>query len=178
MVPREPVAELDARFSSENATPTDWSEARRQLENAEVYWLSTVRADGRPHVTTLLAVWVDGALYFCTGPGEQKAKNIDGNPHCILTTGRNTLGEGVDIVVEGDAVRVTDDARLHRLADAWEAKYGREWRFEVRDGAFTQEEIPDGALVYEVAPAKAFGFAKGDEFSQTRWRFERKRARP
>jgi len=171
MATREPVTELDARFSSEDAIPTDWSEARRQLENAQAYWLSTVRADGRPHVTSLLAVWVDGALYFCTGPGEQKARNIAGNPHCILTTGSNTLGEGVDIVVEGDAVQVTDDARLHRLADAWEAKYGPDWRFEVRAGRFFQEGIPDGALAYEVAPAKAFGFAKGDPFSQTRWRF-------
>lgn len=171
MARNEPVAELDARFSSENATPTPWAEARRLLEDAEVYWLSTARLDGRPHVTTLLSVWRDGALYFCTGPGEQKARNLVRNQHCILTTGRNPLDEGLDLVVEGDAVRVTDETQLHGLADAWGAKYGPDWRFEVRDGAFVQGEIPDGALVYEVAPTTAFGFAKGDEFSQTRWRF-------
>jgi hypothetical protein len=171
MAARDPVTELDARFSSEDATATAWAEGRRSLEGADVYWLSTVRADGRPHVTTLLAVWLDDALYFCTGPGEQKARNLVQNPHCVLTTGRNTLDAGLDLVVEGDAVQVTDDTRLHQLAAAWEAKYGSDWRFDVRDGRFFQEGIPDGALVYEVAPSKAFGFAKGEPFSQTRWRF-------
>jgi hypothetical protein len=138
------------------------------LENAEVYWLSTVRPDGRPHVTPLIAVWLDGALHFCTGPTERKAKNLLGNPKCTLTTGCNTQ-EGLDLVVEGDAVRVNDDATLKRLADLYASKY--EWQFEVRDAAF----IGDGgeALVYAVRPSTAFGFGKGDTFSQTRWRFER-----
>lgn len=62
MAGKEPVAELDARFSSDGATRTGWAEARRRLEDAEVYWLSTVRPDGRPHVTPLLSVWLDGAF--------------------------------------------------------------------------------------------------------------------
>ncbi|QFG25164.1 pyridoxamine 5'-phosphate oxidase family protein [Actinomadura sp. WMMB 499] len=33
-----------------------WPEARRLLEDAELYWLATVRADGRPHVTPLIGV--------------------------------------------------------------------------------------------------------------------------
>ena len=98
----EPIAELDARFSSEGATPTQWTEARQLLEAAEVFWLSTVRPDGRPHVTPLLAVWLDDALYFCTSSPERKAKNLDHSPHCVLTTGRNSL-DGLDIVVEGEA---------------------------------------------------------------------------
>ncbi|HUF84567.1 MAG TPA: pyridoxamine 5'-phosphate oxidase family protein [Acidimicrobiia bacterium] len=171
MARSEPTAELDARFSSEDASATPWAEGRKVLEAADVYWLSTVRADGRPHVTTLLAVWRDDALYFCTGPGEQKARNLVHNTHCILTTGSSTLDGGLDVVVEGDAAPVTDDLRLYQLADAWEAKYGPDWRFEVRDGRFSQEGIPDGALVYEVAPVKAFGFAEGAPFGQTRWRF-------
>jgi general stress protein 26 len=174
MAASDPVTELDARFSSEDASATAWADGRKALEGADVYWLSTVRADGRPHVTTLIAVWLDDALYFCTGPGEQKARNLVQNPHCVVTTGRNTLDAGLDVVVEGDAVPVTDDARLRRLAEAWEAKYGSDWRFDVRDGRFFQEGVPDGAPVYEVAPAKAFGFAKGDPFSQTRWHFSRK----
>jgi nitroimidazol reductase NimA-like FMN-containing flavoprotein (pyridoxamine 5'-phosphate oxidase superfamily) len=166
-----PVAALDARFSSEHASPTAWVEARGRLEAAEVYWLSTVRPDGRPHVTPLLSVWLDDALYFCTGPAERKAKNIVRNPHCILTTGSNTLDDGLDVVVEGSAVQVSDHANLRRIADLYESKYGRDWHFEVRNGAFQG----DGgeALVYEIAPATAFGFRKGDVYSQTRWRFGR-----
>jgi nitroimidazol reductase NimA-like FMN-containing flavoprotein (pyridoxamine 5'-phosphate oxidase superfamily) len=171
MTVKEPVTELDTRFSSDDATATPWAQASERLEQAEVYWLSTVRPDGRPHVTSLLSVWLDGALYFCTGSSERKAKNLVGNAHCILTTGCNTLKEeGLDLVVEGDAVRVSDQARLQRVADAYESKYGSDWRFEVRDGAFNGH---DGniALVYEVAPTTAFGFGKGRSFSQTRWRF-------
>ncbi|GAA2466923.1 pyridoxamine 5'-phosphate oxidase family protein [Streptomyces macrosporus] len=168
----EPVAELDPRFSDEGAVPTPWSEATRGLEAAEVFWLSTVRVDGRPHVTPLLAVWLDGALHFCTGPTEQKARNLQRNPHCVLTTGTNILREGLDLVVEGDAARIVTDAELRRLADLYEAKYGPDWRFTVRDGAFHDPRGGE-AHVYRVVPTVAFGFAKGDAYAQTRWRFAR-----
>lgn len=170
MAGRQPVAELDARYSSDSATATDWEQARGRLEGAEVYWLSTVRPDGRPHVTPLVSVWLDSALHFCTGASERKAKNLEQNTHCVITTGSNALNEGLDIVVEGDAARVSDDATLRRIAEAYESKYGRDWHFEVRDGAF--HNAGNEALVFEVAPTAVFGFGKG-EFSQTRWRFDR-----
>lgn len=163
-----PVAEVDARFSMEGATATDWGEASGSLEKAELFWLSTVRPDGRPHVTPLIAVWAEDALHFCTGPTEQKARNLVKNAHVTLTTGTNALHEGLDVVVEGDAVQVTDRATLQRIADAYESKYGAEWHFDVGDGVFVHDA--GEALVYEVAPAKALGFRKGD-YSQTRWRF-------
>jgi hypothetical protein len=40
------------------------------------FWLSTARPDGRPHVTPFIAVWLDEALWFCTGADELKAKNL------------------------------------------------------------------------------------------------------
>ena len=171
MAGREPVAELDARFSSATATATGWAEARQLMSDAELYWLTTVRPDGRPHVTPLISVQLDGASYFCTGPTERKARNLELNQHCILATGCNTLQSGLDVMVEGHAVRITDDAKLHRVADAYESKYGSEWHFDVRNGAFHH---PDAgvALVFEVAPSVAFGYGKGN-FSQTRWRLPR-----
>jgi hypothetical protein len=165
----EPVTELDSRFSSEDATATMWADAREQLQRAQVYWLSTVRAGGRPHVTPLIAVWLDGALYFCTGPTEQKAKNIAHNSHLVVTTGANVIDEGLDVVVEGDAVKVGDDGELRRVAEAYETKYGTDWHFDVKDGALHHEG--GEAWVFEVAPVKAFGFAKGEPFGQTRFRF-------
>jgi nitroimidazol reductase NimA-like FMN-containing flavoprotein (pyridoxamine 5'-phosphate oxidase superfamily) len=167
----EPLTELDPRFSSEGAGATAWADVRKELETARVYWLSTVRADGRPHVTPLIAVWRDQSLYFCTGPTEQKASNLEQNPHCVVTTGRNDIDEGLDVVVEGDAIRVRDDSRLKSLADAYETKYGREWHFDVQDGNFHHEA--GEAWVFEVAPVKSLGFAKGEPFSQTRYRFAR-----
>jgi len=86
----------------------------------------------------------------------------------VVTTGDNSLDQGLDVVMEGEAALVVDDARLRGLAAAWEAKYGADWHFDVRDGRFRG----DGgeALVFAVAPVTAFGFRKGD-YSQTRWTF-------
>ena len=163
----DPVTELNSHYSSPDAMPTPWPEARRQLETAEIFWLSTVRPDGRPHVTPLPAIWLDGALYFCTGEHERKAKNLANDARCVLTTGCNSMREGLDLVVEGEAVQVTDEEVLRRLADRWLSKL--DWPYEVRDGAFHGEG--GRAIVFELAPTTAFGFGKGGPFSQTRWRF-------
>ncbi len=135
-----------------------------------MYWPGTVRRDGRPHVTPLIAVWYEGAFYFCTGAREQKAKNLEQNPHCTVTTGCNTYNQGLDIVLEGDATRITDEALLQRIADAYEAKYGSDWHWDVRDSAFHGSE-GNVADVFAITPTKALGFAKGAPFGQTRWRF-------
>jgi nitroimidazol reductase NimA-like FMN-containing flavoprotein (pyridoxamine 5'-phosphate oxidase superfamily) len=174
-----PATTIDARFSSPGARPTEWSAADARLARTELYLLSSVRDDGRPHVTPLLGVWRDGSFYFCTGEREQKARNLRSNTQVSVTAATDSYGDGLDIVVEGTAVRVADNEQLARLADAWVQKYGEEWRFEVRNGAFhppsdsERDDLPPPALVFEVAPTTVFGFGKGDEFSQTRWRFNR-----
>jgi hypothetical protein len=91
-----PVTTLDQRYSDTDARATGWEETRRLLETAELSWISTVRADGRPHVTPLVAVWVDDALYFHTGAEEQKFANLNANPHVVLTTGCSRWDEGID----------------------------------------------------------------------------------
>ena len=171
MVEREPATDLGA-FSSDGAVATEWATALADLQGAEVYWLSTVRPDGRPHVTPLLGVWLDGTLCFCTGPAERKAKNLAQNPNCVLTTGCNGLDDGLDLVVEGVAAMVSEEAELRSVADTFESKYGR--HFTAPDGTWfgLGEAIRGGdALVYRVTPTTAFGFGKGRQFSQTRWRF-------
>jgi nitroimidazol reductase NimA-like FMN-containing flavoprotein (pyridoxamine 5'-phosphate oxidase superfamily) len=163
-----PKTSLDSRFSDPAATATSWDDTVEAIKSAELFWITTVRTDGRPHVTPLPAIWLDGALHFCTGAAEQKAINLRANPHVVLTTGRNDWDRGLDVVVEGDAVQVTDDARLKRLADAWRTKWDGRWQFEARDGAFQHEVGP--ALVYAVAPTKVLAFGKGT-FSHTSHRF-------
>ena len=86
-------------------------------------WVTTVRADGRPHVTPLVAVWLDDAVHFSTGAGEQKAVNLASNPHVVVTTGCNQWDRGLDVMIEGKAERVTERARLERLAAAWATKW-------------------------------------------------------
>ena len=163
---RTPTTALDDRFSDPDAAPTPWATTVRTLADAQLFWITTVRADGRPHVTPLVAVWLDDALHFCTGAAEQKAVNLRSRPDVVLTTGRDEWDRGLDVVVEGRAVRTTDEALLRRLADAWREKWDGQWRFEVRDGTFHH---PDGgqALVFTVTPTKVFAFAKAT-FAQTR----------
>ena len=165
----EPVTQIDERFSDPGAVATRWDDTRQALEAADLFWISTVRADGRPHVTPLVAVWLGGAIHFCTGPTEQKAVNLRGNPHVVLTTGCNGWEAGLDITVEGDAIQVTDDAVLQRLAAAWTPKWDGRWHFQVRDGRFRHEDGGE-ALVFKVAPTKILAFGKGT-FSHTRHRF-------
>jgi general stress protein 26 len=163
-----PKTSLDSRFSDPAATATSWDDTLKAIEKAELFWITTVRADGRPHITPLPAIWLDGALHFCTGAEEQKAVNLRANPHVALTTGRNDWDRGLDVVVEGDAVPVTDEPTLQRLAAEWRRKWDGRWQFESRDGAF-QHEV-GAALVYAVAPTKVLAFGKGT-YSHTRHRF-------
>lgn len=164
----EPVTALDPRFSEEGAAPTSWADTLRAMETAELFWITTVRSDGRPHVSPLVAVWHDGAIHFCTGAGEQKAINLRVNPHVVLTTGCNQWDRGLDVIIEGEAVQVSDDDTLRRLADAWQTKWDGRWQFEARAGAFHHDA--GTALVFSVAPAKVLAFGKGT-FTHTRHRF-------
>jgi general stress protein 26 len=159
---------LDTRFSDPEAQPTPWSETEQALERAELYWITTVRADGRPHVTPLIGIFYDGAMHFCTGLQEQKARNLEDAQQVALTTGTNTWDKGLDVVVEGTAVRVTDNDKLQRLADAYEAKYGNVWHFDVVDGGFGSQN--DVAGVFRIEPAKVLAFAK-EPHGQTSYRF-------
>jgi hypothetical protein len=117
-----PVGELDARYSSDGVTATPWTTARRRLRTAQSYWLATVRPNARPHVTTIAAVWMDGALHFTTGRRERKAKNLARNSSCTITAGCHVF-RGLDVVLEGSAARVTGAATRRELAkDCWEAR--------------------------------------------------------
>jgi len=163
----DPTPKLDARFSDPAAAATPWAVTLSVLEGAELYWLTTVRVDGRPHVTPLVGVVEDGTVHFCTGLEEQKARNLEHNRHVAVTTGNNSWAAGLDVVVEGAAIRVADDDALQRLADAYEAKYGDAWRWDVSDGMLTGQGAE--AAAFRVEPAKVLAFAK-DPHAQTRYR--------
>jgi nitroimidazol reductase NimA-like FMN-containing flavoprotein (pyridoxamine 5'-phosphate oxidase superfamily) len=164
----EPTPEQDMRFGDPDAAPTPWTDVLQVLQTAELFWISTVRENASAHVTPLPAVWYHDRLHFCTGSEEQKAVNISRNPRVTLTTGCNQWKEGLDVVVEGTAVRVEGDSRLIDLADLWRVKYHGDWNFSVEDGMF--HHGGGSALVFEVAPVKVLAFAKG-RFAQTRYRF-------
>jgi hypothetical protein len=83
--------------------------------NARSTWLATINEDGSPHVTPVGAVWLDGAFWFQTGDGTRKARNVGRDPRCTVSVSIR----GADVVVEGDAERVTDPATVARIAAAW-----------------------------------------------------------
>ena len=168
--------QIDPRYGDTSATAPPWGDIERLLTDAQLYWIVTVRVNGRPHAAPLVGVWHAGGFAFCTGAEEQKHRNLDENPQVAVTTGNtgaNGWNSGKDVVVEGTAVRVTDAETLQSLADAWLDKYGEDWRFEVRGEEFV--ELSDsggsttgGAHVFRVEPVKVIAF--GDAHGQTTYR--------
>ena len=105
--------------------PVDWAGVEAKLEagsapapdahNARTTWLATINEDGSPHVTAVGAVWLDGTFWFQTGTRTRKARNVARDPRCSIA--RSILD--ADVVVEGDAARVTDPDVLARVVASW-----------------------------------------------------------
>ena len=158
-------------FSSPGASPTPWESTEWALRRIQKFQLCTVRRDGRPHVTPLLAIWALGAMWFTTGDNEQKAKNLSANQHCALTTGTDAL-TGMDYIIEGTASLVTDQATREAVATAFEQAYG--WQLTREDGTWYQlgDAVRTGNVqLYRVQPDKGFAFATGSQSSQTRYQW-------
>src|SRR5262245_54303931 len=100
MTQTEPSVQLNAGFSEPGAAAPAWSELAGVPSASEMFWLSTVRSDGRPHLTPLPAIWADGTAYFCVGSHEQKARNLAASPNCVLAAGANQFRSGLEVVVE------------------------------------------------------------------------------
>lgn len=152
--------------------PIPWSRAREQLEAdaPKTHWLATVRPDGRPHVTAVGALWVDDRFYFTAGPASRKGRNLAADAHCVVTVSLQDL----DLVVEGTAARVTDEATLQRIAERYSS--GEGWPARVRDGAITAEYSAPSAGPppwnrYAVTPITAFAVATAEPSGAMRWRF-------
>ncbi|HYZ67284.1 MAG TPA: pyridoxamine 5'-phosphate oxidase family protein, partial [Mycobacterium sp.] len=120
----------------------------------------------------VIGAWADDAFVFCTGPEEQKARNLEHHTHVTVTTGTNTWNDGLDVVIEGDAERLTGLDTLTRLADAIREKYDGVWDFTPRKDGFSHtDDSGDShiAYVFRVPAAKVLAFAKSPH-GQTRFR--------
>jgi hypothetical protein len=157
------------------AAPIPWSRALKQLEASTggTYWLATTNPDGRPHVVGIGALWVDGKIYFTSGIRTRKGRNLATKPDCVLSVSLT----GIDLVVEGTAVRITDRPTLLRLAERYAAQG---WPASVSGGALTAEYSAPSAGpppwdLYVVRPTTAFGVATAEPSGATRWQFEKTR---
>jgi nitroimidazol reductase NimA-like FMN-containing flavoprotein (pyridoxamine 5'-phosphate oxidase superfamily) len=170
----EPVTTIDERYSEPDAVATEWATSRHMLEGAQLSWLSTTRPGGGPHVTPVVAVWLDDGLHFMTGDHEQKSANLAADPRVAITTGANDWDRGLDVIVEGTAVMVTDLEVLARLATAWARRWDGRFSMVVREG--TLRHLADGELLphridaFRIAATRAYAHAKGT-FGHTRYVF-------
>ncbi len=174
MTDREPVeiTNLDIYGSA----PLLWSRPRDLLAVSPrqfdiTFFLATVRPDGRPHTAGIGALWLDGDLYLTSGPATRKARNLAANPACTIAVKL----EGIDLVLEGDATRVTDRPTLEEVA-----RHFREggWPAEVADDAFTAPYSAPSAgpppwHVFRFTFHTAIGVATAEPYGATRWRFAR-----
>ena len=159
--------------------PIPWARAIAELEavtNTPVdvrpptsYWLATTRPDGRPHVAAVGALWVDGKFYFTSGDRTRKSRNLAANPNCVISVSLTAL----DLVVEGTAHEVTDEATLKRLVGLYVAQG---WPASASNGAIPAAYSAPSAgpppwRLYEMTPSTAFGVATAEPNGATRWRF-------
>jgi hypothetical protein len=135
------------------------------------FFVATVRPDGRPHSAGVGALWSEDVLYFVGGPGTRRSRNLAANPACSISVRLN----GVDLVLEGEAHRVTDAATLERVA----AVYRRgSWPVTVDGDAFTAPYSAPSAgpapwHLYRLTLHTAFGVATAEPSGAARWDFAR-----
>ncbi len=81
-------------------------------------WLTTINPDGSPHVTGVGALWDDGAFWFQTGETTRKGRNLARDPRCALSVSTREF----DLVVEGDAHKITAPTTVQKMASRWAAQ--------------------------------------------------------
>ena len=119
---------LDTRFS-EASEAVGWQQVSDALAAAELYWLTTVRADAaRTSPRWSGRGWTTRSC-SAPAPRSRRRRTSTHSTAVAVTTGVNTWNDGLDVVVEGDAERVTGIDTLTRLADAIREKYNGEWDF-------------------------------------------------
>ena len=139
--------------------------------NRHTSWLVTINPDGSPHVTGVGAIWVDGAFWFQTGEASRKGKNLARDPRCSLSLATHDF----DLVVEGEARKVTDPSTVAAMAARWAAD-GWPARVDDTGMAITAEYSAPSAgpppwVVYRLAPRTATALLTVEPGGATRWRF-------
>jgi len=135
-----------------------WAWAQEHLRSNTNYWLSTLSAADRPHAMAVWGIWELESFFFSTGTASRKARNLQRNPRCVVTT----EGAAEAVIVEGSAELVPDRELLGRVSGQYRTKYSMGY--------------PPDSSVYRVRPEVVFGIIEdASEFAgaATRWTFER-----
>ena len=173
MTNREPIETANLDRYGHAALP--WSRPHDLLATSAAshttFFLGTVGPDGRPHAAGVGALWHDGDLYIVSGPETRKSRNLANNPACTISVGL----EGIDLTLEGEATRVTDQPTLETVARLYREAG---WPAEVEGEAFTAPYSAPSAgpppwYLYRFTFHTAFGVAGAEPHGATRWRFAR-----
>jgi hypothetical protein len=139
--------------------------------NRHTCWLTTINADGSPHVTGIGALWVDGSFWFETGERTRKGRNLTRDPRCVLSVATHDF----DLVLEGTVRKVTDPETVAAMAARWADD---RWPVRVDDTgrALTAEYSAPSAgpppwLVYRLDAHTATALSTVAPGGATRWRF-------
>ena len=161
----------EASTAQGSSTPTDWQQAQDRFRKGGWFWLATVAPDGHPHVRPVFAAWNGRSFYVASKETARKSRNLNTDPRCTLTHDAGDL----HLMIEGKARHLTEPQDLSAASATFAEIY--EWPTEVADGKLDAEYgAPTSGGppydVYEITPAKAFGFpTDGESFTPTRWRF-------
>lgn len=168
--------------AADGLPPVDWAAILQTLEagsapapdtaNARTTWLTSINADGSPHVTAVGAMWMDGTFWFQTGAGTRKGRNVTRNPRCALAVSIRDA----DVVIEGDAERVSEPRAIARIAKAWS---DNGWPAEpdesgsgIRAPFNAPSQGPPPWNVYRIQPRSAIVTLTGELGGLTRFRFD------
>jgi len=163
--------------------PLDWAPIEARLNagftqapgtggpDRHTCWLTTINADGSPHLTGIGALWTEGAFWFETAVRSRKGRNLARDPRCALSVATKEF----DLVVEGIAQVVTDPAIVADMAARWAAE-GWPATVDETGTAITAEYSAPSAgpppwHVYRLTPRRATALQTVGPGGATRWTF-------
>ncbi|SFR43481.1 pyridoxamine 5'-phosphate oxidase family protein [Halogeometricum limi] len=150
-----PVTEASYGIPDDEAGLLPWSFVADRLREDRTFWMSTTLPDGRPHARPVWGVFVDGRLHCGGGEETRWVRNVARDPRIVV---HRESGEDV-VILDGIAERLdaetADAARLERIDDAYEEKYG----------------IRHGTPVFSIRPTRVLAWSEYPT-DATRWRFD------
>lgn len=144
--------------AAEKFQPITWEWVTERLSAARNYWIATTRRDGRPHVSPVWGLWLDGQMMFATDSSSAKARNARRNPACSVH-----LESGDEVVIlDGSLDVMSDPQTLERFNDEYNTKYS------INPGAGG-----DAAPVFALTHQTVLAWMEVDfPSTATRWRFD------